>query len=123
MTGNDVVERALVLLNYTTPTGEPDPRQNAEQLRKAKDYLNQVLADMLFIQRLPFVQVDSLDDELPMTDDAAIRVAVYGVAMHLAQGENDADSYDRFAFEYNQRRNSLHRPTERVRDTFPYPLG
>lgn len=123
MTGNDVVERALILLNYTTPIGETDNRLNAEQIRKALPFLNQVLADLLFIQRLPFVEVDSLNDKLPLTDDVAIRVAVPGVAMYLAQGENDADSYDRFALEYNQRRNSLHRPTERVQDTFPYPCG
>ena len=123
MTGNDVVERALVLLNYTTPTGETDPRQNAEQMRKALPYLNQVLTDLLFIQKLPFVEVDSLNDKLPLSDDVAMRVAVYGVAMYLAQGENDADSYDRFALEYNQRRSSVPRPVERVRDTFPYPCG
>ena len=121
MTGNDVEQRALVLLNYTTPTGETDNRQNAEQIRKALDAVNQTLADMLFVMGEPFREMNSLGEDLPMEDDAAIRVMVPGVAMYLAQGENDADSYDRFSVMYHQLRNTLHRPAERVRDTFPNP--
>lgn len=123
MTGNQVVERALILLNYTAPTGETDNRLNAEQIRRALPCLNQVLADLLYIQQLPLVEVDSLADKLPITDDVAIRVAVPGVAMYLAQGEADADAYDRWALEYTQRRNSLPRTPKRVRDSFPYPCG
>ena len=123
MTGNDVVQRALKLLNYTTPTGETDNRQNAEQIRKALDAVNQTLADMLFVMGEPFREMNSLGEDLPIEDDAAIRVMVPGVAMYLAQGENDADSYDRVSVMYHQLRNTLHRPVERVRDTFPYPYA
>ena len=121
MIGNTVVERALVLLNYTTPTGSTDNRQNAEQIRRALDCLNQVLADLQFIMREELAEVNSLADPLPLPDDVAMRVAVYGVAMYLAQGENDADAYDRMAPEYIRRRNSVPRPRERVQDTFPRP--
>lgn len=121
MTGEAVVQRALVLLNYTTPAGETDNRLNVEQIRRALPCLNQVLADLQFIQRTALKEVECLNDELPLTDDVAIRVAVPGMAMYLAQGEGDADAYDRWALEYSQRRNSLCRPAARIEDAIPYP--
>ena len=119
MTGHDVVERALILLNYTTPEGATDNKLNAEQIRRALPILNTVLADLMYIQRLPTVQVTQLADELPVSTDAAVRLVVPGVAMYLAQSEGDADSYNRFAGEYYQRRSSLERAPERVRDVSP----
>lgn len=121
MTGADVVEQALVLLNYTTPIGETDNALNAEQIRRALPALNQVMADLVRIKDpdKPFERLTSIDDELPLDDGTVILVAVPGVAMYLAHGENDADNYNRFSNEYYQRRNHVHRNNVKRKDYLP----
>ena len=119
MTGFDVVERALTLLNYTTPTGVADAQQNAEQLRRGLPIVNTVLVDICHIQRVPIVQQESLADPLPVDEDIALRVMVPGVAMYLAQTENDGDNYNRYAAEYSSRRSSVAGESRRVQDTSP----
>ncbi len=119
MTGFDVVERALTLLNYTTPTGVADAQQNAEQLRRGLPIVNTVLVDICHIRRVPIVQQESLADPLPVDEDIALRVMVPGVAMYLAQTENDGDNYNRYAAEYSSRRSSVAGESRRVQDTSP----
>lgn len=119
MTGYDVTRQALILLGYTDPTGEIDSRQNGEQLRRALPVLGTVLADIRHLQGLAPVQVESLADPLPVSDDIALRVLVPGVAMYLAQGENDGDSYNRFSQEYLQKRSGVPREARRVLDVQP----
>ena len=119
MTGMDIVERALMLLNYTTPAGVADMAQNAEQLRRALPIVNTVLMDVRHIQRLEPVQVGSLSEELPLDADLCWRVMVPGVAMYLAQSENDGDNYNRFSLEYAQRRSSVPKEERRIQDVIP----
>ncbi len=123
MTGYEVVEQALLQLNYTTPTGEPDNALNAEQIRRSLPVLNVVLTDILRIQGEKPVKVDTLATELPVADDVALLVAVPGVAMYLAHSENDGDNYNRFAEEYDRRRQSVPRGSKRVTDRIPIPEG
>lgn len=119
MTGFDLIEQALTLLNYTTPTGGNDPRQNTEQMRRSLPLLNAVLADIRKIQHQPPLQLCSLAQELPVSEEVAMLVMVPGVAMYLAQGENDGDSYNRFSAEYAQRRSSVPKGERRVQDVSP----
>lgn len=121
MTGYAVVEQALMLLNYTTPTGDTDNTLNAEQIRRGLPALNAVLMDIQRIQGQVSPPLGSLAQELPISEEVAVLVAAPGVAMHLAQGENDADNYNRFSLEYSQRRNGVPRSPGRVRDTIPAP--
>ncbi len=121
MTGFKVVDHALYLLNYTVPSGATNNNQNAELLRRALPYVNSVLADILHIQHKPFDMVDDLADELPIDDDIALRVMAPGVAMYLAQGENDGDNYNRWSAEYSQRRSGIAREVRRVQDVQPTP--
>ena len=119
MTGLEIVTRALVLLNYTNPAGEVDSNQNAEQLRRALPILNTVLADIAFIRRTKPVPVTDLNAEPDIPEEVAVRLAVPGVAMYLAQGEGDADNYNRWANEYIGRRSGVSRAPERVVDVSP----
>ncbi len=119
MTGFDLIEQALTLLNYTIPTGGNDPRQNTEQMRRALPVLNTVLADIRKIQRMPPLPLCNLAQELPVSEEVAMLVMVPGVAMHLAQGENDGDSYNRFSAEYAQRRSSVPKGNRHIEDVSP----
>ncbi len=119
MTGYEVTRQALMLLDYTAPGGDIDPRQNGEQLRRALPVLNTVLADIRHVQGQPFHPLDSLMDLLELEDDLAMRVAVPGVAMYLALGEDDGDGYNRFAAEYVQKRSGIPRGNRRIVDVLP----
>ena len=122
MTGYEVVQQALTLLNYTTPTGDVDNGLNAEQLRRSLPILNTVLADLLKVAGKPMQKVADLQEELPLDEYVAMLAAVPGVAMHLAQSEGDGDSYNRWATEYVQRRRMAARPHGTVKDTVPWPV-
>ena len=123
MTGYEVVQQALLRLNYTTPNGDTDNGLNAEHLRRGLTVVNTVLADLQTVAGVELTQITDLQEELPLDKKVALLAAVPGVAMHLAQGEGDGDSYNRFATEYEQRRRLAARPHGRVRDVVPWPIG
>ena len=123
MTGYEVVQQALVRLNYTTPLGDTDNGLNTEHLRRGLTVVNTVLADLQTVAGVELTQITDLQEELPLDKKVALLAAVPGVAMHLAQGEGDGDSFNRFATEYEQRRRLAARPHGRVRDVVPWPIG
>ncbi len=121
MTGTDVIERALSLLNYTDPHGRVDPRQTAELHRRCLPLLNAILADLLFIKRQPLVEMKSAVDEVPLDDADVLGMMPYGVAMLFAQSENDGDNQQLYAALYNQKRNTVTRENGRIKDVLPVP--
>ena len=123
MTGYEVVQKALVRLNYTTPLGDTDNGLNAEHLRRGLTAVNTVLADLQMVAGVELTQLTELEEKLPLDEKVAVLAAVPGVAMHLAQGEGDGDSFNRFATEYEQRRRLAARPHGKVRDVVPWPIG
>lgn len=123
MTGYEVVQRALVRLNYTTPLGDTDNGLNAEHLRRGLEAVNTVLADLQTVAGVEITELTDLQEELPLDKKVAVLAAVPGVAMHLAQGESDGDSFNRFVTEYEQKRRLAARPHGKVRDVVPWPIG
>lgn len=123
MTGYKVLQQALIRLNYTTPLGDTDNGLNAEHLRRGLTVVNIVLADLQTVAGVELTQIADLQEELPLEKKVAVLAAVPGVAMHLAQGESDGDSYNRFATEYEQKRRLAARPHGRVKDVVPWPIG
>lgn len=123
MTGYEVLQQALIRLNYTTPLGDTDNGLNTEHLRRGLTVVNIVLADLQTVAGVELTQIADLQEELPLDKKVAVLAAVPGVAMHLAQGESDGDSYNRFATEYEQKRRLAARPHGRVKDVLPWPIG
>ena len=121
MTGYAATRQAMLLLGYTTPEGETDPLQHAEQWRLALPALQTVLADVGHLTRSAAPLPENLGEDLPVTDDVAHRVVVPGLAMHLARLTGDGDGYNHFAREYTSRRSGLYRESRRVRDVLPAP--
>ena len=121
MTGQELLEQALYLLNYTDNRGEIDAQNNQELRRRGVPIINAVLADVLPIAGEPFAVVGDLSDTLPATDEIAIGVMLYGVGMWLAQSEADGDNQQLMSALYNQKRNAIRRPSGRVADVLPVP--
>ena len=119
MTGREVFVRALQLLNYTDPSGNVSARQNGELFKRAAPVMNQVLADVQRIAGAEFHPIADLNEDLPVSDDVATRVMPYGVAMHIAQSENDGDNQQLMAQLYNQLRGSVPRESGYRVDKLP----
>lgn len=121
MTGEELLRQALYLLNYTNNRGEIDTRNSEELIRRGVPIVNAVLADVLPIAGEPVSAIGTLEDTLPVAEDTAVRVMVYGVAMWLAQSEADGDNQQLMASIYNQKRNAIRRSSGRVADVLPVP--
>lgn len=121
MTGQELLEQALYLLNYTNNRGEIDTRNSQELLRRGVPIINAVLADVLPIAGEPIAAIGSLSDTLPVAEEIAAAVMPYGVGMWLAQSEADGDNQQLMSALYNQKRNAIRRPSGRVADVLPIP--
>ena len=121
MTGEELLRQALYLLNYTNNRGEIDTRNSEELIRRGVPIVNAVLADVLPIAGEPVSAIGTLEDTLPVAEDTAVRVMVYGVAMWLAQSEADGDNQQLMASIYSQKRNAIRRSSGRVADVLPVP--
>lgn len=121
MTGRELVHSALLKLNYTDVAGRVDVEQNTDLMRRGKDAVEYVVADLQHVMGQEPTGIASIDDPLPIPDDVCIRVAVWGVAMLLAAGESDGDNQSYCTVMYNQLRGSVAKPTLRL-DTMPLPL-
>ena len=121
MTGEELLRQALYLLNYTNNRGEIDTRNSEELIRRGVPIVNAVLADVLPIAGEPVSAIGTLEDTLPVSEDTAVRVMVYGVAMWLAQSEADGDNQQLMASIYSQKRNAIRRSSGRVADVLPVP--
>ena len=121
MTGEELLRQALYLLNYTNNRGEIDTRNSEELIRRGVPIINAVLADVLPIAGEPVSAIGTLEDTLPVAEDTAVRVMVYGVAMWLAQSEADGDNQQLMASIYSQKRNAIRRSSGRVADVLPVP--
>ena len=119
MTGKDVFLKAMFLLNYTDVNGDVDERQCGELFKRAPFVINQVLADVCHVMGSKIVQIGGLNELLPVPEDVAVRVMPYGVAMHIATSENDGDSQQLMAAQYNALRGSIPRESGKRVDVLP----
>ncbi len=105
MTGLDVIQKALLLLNYTDNSGHVDSRISGAVAARGLGILNQLLADGWYAENdMPFTPLLATSQMLPCSKRVADDVLPYGVAMLLAQGEGDGDNQSTFAAIYNQKR-------------------
>ena len=118
MTGREVMDRALQLLGYTAPDGEPDAAAAAELYKRGVPLIDQLCHDLAVAEGAQPFTVASLQQPLPLSD-AAVRGALpYGVAMLTAAARGDRDQQQLFAAFYTAKRRTL-RHGERLRDVLP----
>lgn len=122
MTGHELLEQALTLLNYTDPHGRHDPLTHAALYKRALPLINQIYADVWHIHsNEPFSPLASLSQTIPLPAPITAGVLPYGVAMLLAQTDGDADNQAVYALLYNQRRGEARTVSDRVLDRQPRP--
>lgn len=108
-TGQEVLERALMLLGYTNSYGEIDGVKEAELFKRGGAAVTQIYNDLRRIDALGQASVDlpTMADAILLSPETVDDVMPYGVAMLLAQNEGDGDSQTLFAGLYNQKRSSV----------------
>lgn len=124
MTGNDCLRQAMSLLNYTDTRVDGGVPGGAGVYRHALAYVNQITADLWYIEHdTPFAPLTGLGESLPLSDAAAQTVLPYGVAMLLAQAAGDADNQTLYAGMYDQRRSAARRSDGHILDCLPGVRG
>lgn len=122
MTGHELLERALTLLNYTDPHGRIDPVTNAALYKRALPLINQIYADVWHIRTAEeFRPLTTLTQSLPLPTPVTENILPYGVAMLLAQTDGDSDNQAVYAALYNQRRGESRTDSDRILDRQPRP--
>lgn len=125
MTALEMFDKAMVMCGYATAEGV---NGRDDLLRKAVTIINLVYADLYTAlvatpgDNSEIPQVKNVRENIDLPANILIDVMPYGVAMHLAQNECDADNQNLFAALYNQKRSRYVR-TEKIKDVLPCVWG
>ncbi len=117
MTGNEIVKKALTLLSYTDGLGQVSGEQRFRG--RAVTVLNTIYSDLFYIENSNgFESLNSLTEEIKLSERALNDVMPYGVAAQFAQSEGDGDNQQHWTNLYNQKRLSLIN-TDTIKDVLP----
>ena len=117
MTVRDIFQKAMIMLGYTGSNGEISGEQ--EYLKRGIVAVNQVYADLFYaLGNSSFVPAEKSMDKIDLPERVLYDVMPYGVAMFIAQSENDGDSQQLFAETYTRKRASL-RHENSIKDVIP----
>lgn len=117
MKASEILNNTLKLLGYADINGNPKLTQRIRN--RAVVTVNLVYSDLWHIcEKEPFEPIKSLDEEIKLPQRVLSDVFSYGLAMHIAQSENDGDQQQFFAHHYNSKRAGLSR-TERITNKIP----
>lgn len=125
MNGMSLFDKAMEMLGYASAEGISG---RDDMLKKALTLINNVYAELhyAFVQRPGdednFVPLANINDSLNLPTIVLNDIAPYGVAMYLAQSEDDADNQSLYASIYNQKK-VRGKKIERIKDKAPHVWG
>lgn len=103
--GQDILEQALRLLNYTDIYGQLDGQQHMELYKRGLAAVNQIYCDLWYAGKTePFLPLTSLREPVLLSARQVQDVMPFGVAMLLALSEGDSDNQQLYATLYNRKR-------------------
>ena len=119
MKAKELLNNTLKILGYSDIDG------NAELTGRIRNQsiviINLVYSDLWrACGKGEFEPIQSLDDEVKLSDVAFRDVFLYGIAMHIARNENDGDQQQYYTMLYNAKRAGLTGYTT-VKSVIPYP--
>ena len=115
MTARDVYESAVVLIDDI----DTDGTLNEDTASRAP-YLIDLLHREIAMRegRIVVDQITDLDDELIISNDSAMRIMPYGLAMHLILPDRNADMFNTFESNYQLGLRSIKRDEEEMTDVY-----
>ncbi len=103
--GQDVLEQALRLLNYTDSYEALDGEQDTDLYKRGLAAVNQIYCDLWYTGKTePFFPLNSLGEPVLLSARQVQDVMPFGVAMLLAMSEGDGDNQQLYATLYNRKR-------------------
>lgn len=120
MKARKVYDEAMILYGVVSQRGTVDQS-------RAELYETRALTVMSMMQRELYLMeqgdeerplpkdIRTMNDELQISDDAALRVMLYGLVMYFAEFDRDAFLYNTYSVEYSNRLQTLHRPRKRIK--------
>ncbi|MBU5449178.1 hypothetical protein [Acetivibrio sp. MSJd-27] len=119
MTGRDVLNRALLLMDRVDCDGMVDTENTADYENKALVLLNPLISELSKAERREeAVPVSSLEEEIALTDDTVEKCLSYGLASHLAFMDNDMNNFNFYQTWYERNKALIPTLEEGVVDTF-----
>lgn len=120
-TGKEVLNRALELLGYTNNIGNVDGSQDAELFKRGKAVVSQIYDDLKRIDKAAdkTVSYADMNASIPLSPEAVDDIMPYGVAMMIADLDNNGVAQAKFADLYNQKRRSVPRNVLTITDVIP----
>ena len=120
MTGSEVLQRSLQLLGYSEGNGNSHISQVVRN--RALAVVNLVYAELSRNCGKDNKPINSLSDEIELSDRVLNEIMPCGIAMYLANAEGDANNEAFWGREYNNKRATLTR-VEQIKDVIPNVWG
>lgn len=106
MTAKEIYLKAMTMLGYISASGEISGEE--EFKKKGICAVNQIYSDLFFaLHKTGFCEIRHSDDEIFLPEKALYDIMPYGVAMLIAQNENDGDNQNLYCDIYSKKRASL----------------
>jgi hypothetical protein len=121
MTAKTIVDKALLMLSHGNMAGVVDENRESRYYGLAPAYLTLLQYEIASLANLPAVnmQVSSLDKELALDGDTALRLMPAGLAMYFALIDRDDACYNHFSKLYYESLVPSVRPDEvKLEDTY-----
>ena len=123
MTGRDVLNRALLLMDRVDCDGMADTENTADYENKALVLLNPLISELSKAERRETaVPVSSLEEEIALSDDTIEKCLAYAIASHLAFMDNDMNTFNFYQTQYERNKALIPTEEEGITDTF-HALG
>lgn len=120
MTANDVYETALVLMDSAEDIGDT----TSDYYTNAPYLINILQRELARLENVDITaKIESLDDELEISDDTAERVMPYGLAAKFALADKDQDTYNDYSIQYSALCKTIALDEEDVVDEYSYLTG
>lgn len=113
-TAREVCDRAFAMLGYVDRIGNYDEEKFAPQYKQLIQFCQTVYDELSLIEGVERKNIESLDDELNLSDTSINLVMAYGLAMWLAQMDGDGTNQQFFSLLYNQKMGLVPKPQKTV---------
>ncbi len=112
-------QRALVLYGQTKRDGLIDEVRTAEYNGKCIPLLNQILQEIAFSEgKNEAIEIQQLADYVTISDNSALRVAPFGLAMLFALTDGDMEMFDFFSHKYEFGKSTIRRVGYPMEDVY-----
>jgi hypothetical protein len=123
MTGQDVYEAALALIDEIGDDGTIDEDTTASYEGKAPRLLDMIQRELAIAENVTATQITALTSVLVISDDTALRVMPYGLAAKFALQDKDLDLYGELIREYEKLKRTIRSDEADITDEYDVLQG